>query len=302
MIGLDAGDVRQPHSLLGEMLTMKQISAIGILSLLLMSCGGSDGFNAGESTTTTDDSGGSTSTDTGIRIGSGTGASFVAGTLAVAVPTTTTLSAGGSTSVTVTLVTSTGAPYTTSTAVTFTSDCAAQGLATLTSPVSTSNGSATSTYTAIGCSITDTITATATLGSSILAASGTLAVEAAELGSIQFVSASPTVIALKGTGGAGLQETSIVTFKLINETGGPVAGQTVDFSLSTEVGGITLMPASGETGFDGKVATIVQSGTVATPVRVIALANGNTIQTQSDQLTITTGIPVDGGLSLSADN
>lgn len=278
---------------------MKQISAIAILSLFLISCGGDDGFDSGGTDTTTNDSGGSTSTDTGIRIGSGTGSAFVEGVLNVAA--TTALSAGGSTSVTVTLVTSTGAPYTTATDVAFTSDCAAQGLATLTSPVSTSNGSATSTYTAIGCSGTDTITATATVGSDLLAASDTVAVAAAEIGSVQFVSASPTTIGLKGTGGAGLQETSTVTFKVINESGGPVIGQNVTFSLSTDVGGITFSPTEGETGADGKVSTVVQSGSIATPVRVIAVVDDTTIQTQSDQLTITTGIPVAGGLSLSLE-
>lgn len=281
---------------------MKQISAIAILSLFLISCGGDDGFDASSTDTTTDDSGGSTSTDTGIRIGSGTGSGFVEGVLDVAA--TTTLSAGGSTSVTVTLVTSTGAPYTTATDVAFTSDCAAQGLATLTSPVSTSNGSATSTYTAIGCSGTDTITATATVGSDLLAAAGTVTVAAAELGSIQFVSATPTTIALKGTGGAGLQETSTVTFKVTNESGGPVIGQDVTFALSTDVGGITFTPASGETGSDGKVSTVVQAGSIAVPVRVTATADdggGIVISTQSDQLTITTGIPVDGGIDVSLE-
>lgn len=302
MAGLDAVCVRQLHAMLGEKSIMKQISAIAILSLLLISCGGDDGFDASTTDTTTDDSGGSTSTDTGIRIGSGTGSSFVEGVLDVAA--TAQLSAGGSTSVTVTLVTSTGAPYTTATDVSFTSDCAAQGLATLTSPVSTGNGAATSTYTAIGCSGTDTITATATVGSDLLAASGTVAVAAADLGSVQFVSASPTTISLKGTGGAGQQETSTVTFKVINESGGPVANALVDFALSTEVGGITLTPASGRTGADGKISTIVQAGSIAVPVRVIATADdeaGIVVSTQSDQLTITTGIPVDGGLDVSVD-
>ena len=287
-----------------------QVFGLATLAFLLASCGGSDGFNASStSTATTTTSAGTTSTATGIMIGSGTGTSFVQGTLAIAINSavTPTLSAGGTTSVTATLVTAASAPYTDPVDVTFTSSCAATQLATIaangSSKVTTSNGSATATYAALGCSGTDTITATATVGGTLLSATGTVAVAAATLGAIQFVSASPTTISLKGTGGAGSQETSTVTFKVTNSTGGPVPNQSVTFSLSTSVGGIALTPSTGigTTGSDGKVSVIVQSGTVATPARVYATVTSTTISTQSDQLTITTGIPVDEGLSVSVE-
>jgi hypothetical protein len=278
---------------------MSSIRALIVIgtAALLAACGGSDSLIGSGST-----GGGATDTTTssGIRIGSGTGDGFSAGILAIG--TSSQLSAGGSTSVTATLVDGNGAPYDAVTAITFTSTCAADSLATLTSPVNTSNGAAVSTYQAIGCSGTDTITAFATVDGEALSASGTVSVAPASLGSIQFVSAEPTTMALKGTGGAGLQETSVVTFKVLNSSGGPVPNTSVTFSLSTTVGGLSLSPATGTTGADGKVQTIVQAGSVAVPVRVLAkISDSPSISTQSDKLTVSTGIPVDTRVDISAE-
>lgn len=268
---------------------------VPLMMLLIAACGGGENaFVPPEGTTT----GGNTSTT--VRIGSGTGAGFTAGILSLGVST---LSAGGSTGVTANLVDANGSPYTTSTDVTFTSTCVSQGSATLTSPVTTTTGTANSTYVAIGCAGTDTITATATVGGSTISASASITVQAATLGSIQFVSATPTNIALKGTGGAGLSETSTVVFKVLNSVGGPVAKQKVNFAIDTEVGGLSINPASGETDATGLVQTIVQAGTIPTPVRVTATLEGTNppIATQSDRLTVTTGIPSQRNISLSIE-
>lgn len=120
-----------------------------------------------------------------------------------------------------------------------------------------------------------------------------------ELQSIQFISADPEIIGLKGTGGAGLEETSTVTFKLVDDAGEPVGGRDVTFSLNTTVGGIALSSTSGTSNSEGLVATVVQSGTVATTVRVTAEVDGTDITTQSDKLIISTGIPDDDSVSLS---
>ncbi|VAW88549.1 Invasin domain protein [hydrothermal vent metagenome] len=260
------------------------------IGIALVSCGGSEGFTGSSTavanTTTT------TTTTSGVQIGNGVGASFSAGLLDVSVSGT--LSAGGTATITATLVDGTGTPFATATNITFTSTCTSLGLSTLDSPVTTVNGVATSSYTAIGCSGADTITATATVEDTTLTASGTVTVAASAIGSIQFISATPTSIALQGTGGAGQQETAAVKFKVLNSSGGPVPTETVTFSLSTLVGGLSISPASGTTGIDGTVQTTVQAGSIATPVRVVASvtpSSGGTISTQSDQLTVTTGIP-----------
>lgn len=268
---------------------------VPLMLLLVAGCGGEDAFTqAGASGGT---GGGST---TAVRIGNGTGSSFTQGVLKLGLSS---LPAGGSTGVTANLVDANGSPYTTSTDVTFTSTCVSEGGATLTSPVTTTTGTANSTYVAIGCAGTDTITATATVDGGTISASAPLTVLAATLGSIQFVSATPTNIALKGTGGVGLSETSTVLFKVLNSVGGPVPKQKVKFDIDTTVGGLSISPPSGETDASGLVQTVVQAGTIPTPVRVTATLEGISpvIATQSDQLAVTTGIPTQRNISLSIE-
>jgi hypothetical protein len=166
-------------------------------------------------------------------------------------------------------------------------------------------GVATASYRDNGCGGTDTIIASVT---GFTPSSAVLTITIPAAGSIQFVSATPKNITLKGTGGAGLQETSQVIFKVVDTGGNPIGGQTVNFSLSTTVGGITF--ANGLTtssaisdASTGQAVVTVNSGTISTPVRVLATAltsGGVTLSTQSDQLTVTTGIPDQDSFSLSA--
>jgi len=119
--------------------------------------------------------------------------------------------------------------------------------------------------------------------------------------SIQFLTSTPSSITLQGTGGAGLSETSNVLFKVKDPLGVTLEGQIVNFSLSTEVGGITFNPVSAVTDTNGEVYTVVQSGSIPTPVRVIASIPGTDISTQSDQLAITSGIPDQNSTTIGAD-
>lgn len=237
---------------------------------------------------------------TSVQMGSGTGAQFQSGIIAVS---SATLSAGGSTSLQVVLQQSDGTLYTQPATVSFSSPCAAQGLATITSPVETSTGIASSTYAATGCSGQDAITATATVGGAPLSAAGTVTVAQASIGSIVFESATPTNIALRGTGEAGRPETSTVVFRVLDQTSGPRAGATVTFALNTTVGGLSLSPVSAQSDSTGRVQTVVQGGTVATTVRVTATVTSVTpaISTQSNQLTVTTGIPDQDSFSMAVE-
>jgi len=230
-----------------------------------------------------------------ISLGSGIPPSFTAGTIGIALAN---LGAGGATSLTVTLATSEGNLFLENTTITFSSACIAQGLASAPS-VSTSTGVATTTYSATGCSGSDVITASAVASGQAVSATGTVTVAAAVVGSIQFVSATPQKIGLKGTGGVGIPETATVIFKVVDATGGPVAGSNVTFALDTSVGGITLTPSTAVSGADGRVQTVVKSGTVATSVRVSATVDGLGIGTQSSQLVITTGLPDNDSVSLA---
>ena len=121
------------------------------------------------------------------------------------------------------------------------------------------------------------------------------------IGSIVFVSATPTNIALRGTGSSGHPETSTVIFRVLDQAGGPRVGTTVNFALNTTVGGMSVSPATAQSDANGNVQTVVQGGTVATTVRVTATVQSVTpvLSTQSSQLTITTGIPDQDSFSLA---
>ena len=97
------------------------------------------------------------------------------------------------------------------------------------SSVSTVNGIASSTYVANGCVGTDTITATTNIGGTPYSAQATVTVSAPTVGSIQFISASNDVIAIQGTGGSGLSETSTIVFAVYDQNGNPVPNQAVNF-------------------------------------------------------------------------
>ncbi|MGH8273168.1 MAG: hypothetical protein ACRES9_02760 [Gammaproteobacteria bacterium] len=237
-----------------------------------------------------------------VVLGSGSGSSFQQGVLGIAVSN---LSAGGSTTVSAALQYTDGTPYTASATITFTSPCYQNGLAGFavngqaTNTVTTTTGQANITYNAKGCSGKDTITATTTINNNNLTATGTVTVAPAAVGAIQFVSATPEIISLRGTGGP---ETSTVIFKVTDSSGGPVPQAHVQFSLNTTVGGITLSPASATTGNNGEAQTVVQAGTQHTTVRVTATtkgADGETISTQSPGIVISTGIPTEKHFSLS---
>lgn len=215
------------------------------------------------------------------------------------------LSSFGTTSVAVT-VSSNGVPLTTPQAVSFTSACASSGKAVLTASVTTVNGVATASYRDNGCAGTDTVIASV---SGITQSSAVLTVIAPTTGSIQYVSATPQSISLKGTGGVGKQESSQVIFKVVDTAGNPIGGKTVTFSLSTAVGGVALTTTSAISDpTTGQVVVGINGGTVSTPVRVLASTcttnttpcTGTILSTQSDQLTITTGIPDQQNVSLSA--
>lgn len=239
-----------------------------------------------------------------VAIGNGFGGAFVANVIKLGVTPPSSLPAGGSTSLSVNFVSTdnNNALYTSPVTVTFNSPCVAAGKASITPvTVQTTTGQANATYQASGCAGDDVITATASVGAQNLQATGTINIAAASVGSIVFVSATPTNIALKGTGIASRPELSTLVFKVTDAAGGGVPSQTVNFSASTTVGGLSVTPTA-TSDAQGNVSAIVTAGTVATPVIITATVVGATnIATQSSSLTISTGIPTAGSFSLSVD-
>ncbi|WP_157119162.1 Ig-like domain-containing protein [Azohydromonas lata] len=213
----------------------------------------------------------------------------------------TRLSAGGTATLSFT-VTNNGKPYARPLPVTFTSRCAGLQKASITQQATTRAGLAAATYTDRGCASTDTITASVTLGDRTATRSVALDVLPTTVGSIGFVSASATSIALAGTGGAQRQEWSSLRFRVQDARGNPVANVPVAFAFAdnnaaTTVGGLKLQPASGSTDASGYVSTTVSAGTIPTSVRV--KASVGSITTLSSLLVVSSGVPDQQHFSLS---
>ena len=273
--------------------------------LALAACGGGSGTLTQESSSGSGSGTGTGTTgNTTYSMGNGSGSGFQSGMIGVS---STNVSAGGTTSLQVAIVDQTGTLYTAgSVTVTFSSTCISQGLASVTASGSTSagtnantvvttTGTADATYTAKGCSGSDVITASATVGSTNLTATGTVTVASAATGSIQFESATPTSIGLKGTKDVN----STLVFKVLDSTGAAKQGVVVSFALSTTVGGLSLSPATATSAADGTVQTVVSSGTVHTSVTVTASIASPALSTQSSELTVTTGIPASNTFSIA---
>lgn len=182
-----------------------------------------------------------------------------------------------------------------------TSLCVGDGTATLV-PGVLSNGIQLATYTNNGCMRgTDVITVSAGSSSQTI----NVPVAAANIGSIQFVSSNlnGTSIVLKGSGGQGRSESAQLTFRVVDQHNNGLPGVDVDFRPTTNTGGLTVTPTRATTDASGNVSTMVSSGTIPTPVRVTATATRNnvTVSGLSDALTVSTGLPIQKSMSMSAD-
>jgi len=188
--------------------------------------------------------------------------------------------------------------------INFSSICAGTGKATLPVSVQTVNAVATATYTDKGCASTDTITAS--VAGLAVTATTTIVVQTPGATSIQFVSATPSTIVLKGTGGAGLVESALVKFKVVDSNNAPIVGADVSLDLTTRTGGILLDGSSAEvrkkTDGNGEVSVSVQSGTAPTAVWVRATVTSvsPTFSSQSSVLRISTGRPAQDRFSIGA--
>ena len=247
-----------------------------------------------------------------VRIGYFEDSTFVEGVLGVsglAADANVSISAGATLGLIIGLADENGNPIISSTPVTFSSSCVTEGRATLDLTVSTVNGRASSTYEDVNCAggngNDDIVTATVLVNNTPLSVTRTIELLPETIGSIEFLSATPDTIVLQGTGGQGSESVSTITFQVNGALGNPLAQKQVSFSLNTEIGGLSLSPIEGLTNSDGQVSTRVTAGTVPTAVRVTATIigdNGESISSQSDLLTVNTGLPDQNSFSLSSTN
>jgi hypothetical protein len=145
----------------------------------------------------------------------------------------------------------------------------------------------------------DNDTITATIAGATDQAQLQLFLTIPEANSISFVSADPATIYLAGS---GYIAASVVTFEVVDSADNPLTGQPVTLDLTTFTGGLTLdsgtAPVTKNTDGNGRVNVIINSGTVPTPVRVVAsLSSG--IQTVSSNLSVAVGLPSQLNFSFS---
>lgn len=234
---------------------------------------------------------------------------FIEGEIELSIDNTN-ISAGGTLGLSVDLIDENNNLFVESIPVTFTSNCVQNNNATIDESVLSINGTASSTFTDVDCAgktgTDDVIVASITVNDITNTASKTITIDGEQLGSIEFISAEPSSIVLKGSGGQDRQETSTLTYRVKSQLGNVLTQQEVSFALSTEVGGVSLSRNVGITNSQGLVTTQVTSGTVPTAIRVTAAASMNfnnetvEVQTQSDLLSVNTGLPEQRSMTIAA--
>lgn len=232
-----------------------------------------------------------------ILMGSGSGTSFINGTLGAS---STTLQAGASATISANIVDSDNVPYAQPIVVSFSSECASTSLASFNeSGVLTNGGLASVIYSAEGCSGDDTISASAlTRDAQELSASVLISIATDTVLGVEFISNSESTLTIAGIGG---DETANVTFRVVGAQGAPIVGETVSFELSNIAGGSRIASGteSGETNNAGEITTVIQSGTVNASLHVIATHNSSGVHGFSDDITISTGVPISRSFDIS---
>jgi hypothetical protein len=164
------------------------------------------------------------------------------------------------------------------------------------SSVTTASGIATTTFTAGATSGSVTITATSIGVSNFTSLTvGTVPGGTVATGSIQFVSATPPIIGIKG---AGRAEISQITFLVSDLNGSPVDGASVSFTMSGPNGGeyigdIDSTPNTATVlSVNGNVSVLLHSGSIAGTVTIVAttLISGVPISSSSTPLSIGGGV------------
>ncbi len=210
--------------------------------------------------------------------------------------TPSSLTANGTSTITATITDSNGNPAADGTTVVFSMSTSTYGSLS-NSTVTTAGGIATTTFTAGTTSGTVTITATSLGVSNYTSLTvGTVPGGAPATGSIQFVSAIPQIIGIKG---AGQPETSTVLFLVNDLNGNPVDGASVDFTMAGPNGGeyigdIDSTPNTYTAAtVSGNVSVILHSGSIAGTVTILAttLISGVPISSSATPLSIGGGIP-----------
>lgn len=113
------------------------------------------------------------------------------------------------------------------------------------------------------------------------------------------VNPSDRSIVIAGSGGSGRSESATLRFRVVDKNNAPVKGASVSFK-ATPPDDVVLNVTAATSDSDGVVVTTVSSKNVATAVVVQAVIDGKSVVSQSDQLTVTTGLATQAGFDMSA--
>ncbi len=191
-----------------------------------------------------------------------------------------------------------GEPYVEPVLVNFASTCSRSGKAEIDAQVMASDGKAVATYKPAGCDQQDLITATLTLGTDVATDTLSVSLATTPVASIEYVSASPDYLQLDGTGG---NTSSVVTFRVLDESGRAKQGVDVSFILASGAEKVSMNTGLARSNGEGFVSTTVRSGNLPGSVRVQAevVDSDPVIASVSKELSVGTGLPDKDSFSLS---
>lgn len=106
-------------------------------------------------------------------------------------------------------------------------------------------------------------------------------------------------IVLAGSGGNGRSESATLRFRVVDKNNASVKGAAVVFN-AVPATAVTLNIARAVSDSEGVVTTTVSSKNIPTAVIINAQVEGKSITSQSDQLTVTTGLATQRGFDLTA--
>lgn len=156
-----------------------------------------------------------------------------------------------------------------------------------------------------------TVAATATVGTATVTGQKSIAISSAPstgtvdpqvlANALNFLDVNPAdrSIVLAGSGGNGRSESATLRFRVVDVNNSPVKGTAVTFRVVPS-DNVLLNITSATSDSDGVVVTTVSSKNVPTAVVVQATVVGKAITSQSDQLTVTTGVATFNGFDMSA--
>lgn len=189
-------------------------------------------------------------------------------------------------------------PVTTPVLVTFAASCGALNPASVSTNAA---GIATTTYSAINTACFGSNVSFSASVTGATSVSGQVAVSTPAATNIQFVSTAPQTIYLSTSTGA---TQAVVTFKVVDNTGAPLANKPVTLALANVGSGVSIDTVGNTssvmktTDAQGVVTVAVFAGSIPTSVQVTATAIG-VAPTASNVLTVASGRPVQKATSAS---